>query len=208
MSLGPTRSIEKISAQAIEHALVIQEFDPIYKDWRATGSGVLIYTESLGSIVLTAEHVVLGVLDTNIRVCNLEGKSCINMDGYFLFDSDEHPVTDWAFYPLTEIPEGVTPALVSQGSQLAIGEPVTLIGVPFGQHPWVSQGHTAWLLEYPEGVLYGIDGYAAPGYSGGGIYNRQGELVAITIAIGVGTWGPQASQVLAVPIENIPIKLY
>lgn len=207
VSGGLTRSIERVSSDAIKHTVAIQIIDYEFNIWRTVGSGTLIDTDSLGSVILTAEHVALVTLGTRTRICNLHSSSCVFAEGNFIFDSSEDAGTDWAIYKMPELPDDVSPAHVSRDRDLAIGERVTLIGVPFGATPWVSQGNIAWLLNEPGGNLYGIDGYAVPGFSGGGVYDRSGKLVGVTIAIGVGMWGPQENQVLVVPISNIPFKL-
>ena len=204
---GFARSVEHVSLSVVEHTVAIQILDPEIGMWATVGSGTLIETKSLGYAVLTAEHVALVTLSGKTRMCNLNASSCIFVKGHFIFDSNEDAVTDWALYRMSEIPEGISPATVSRYRDILIGERVTLIGVPFGQTPWVSQGRIAWLINESGGDLYGVDGFAVPGFSGGGAYDRSGKLIGVTIAIGLGIWGPQENQVLVVPIGNIPFKL-
>ena len=189
--------------RVVKSTVAIRIYTPEGKDI-VIGSGVLLRDKRIGLIVLTARHVSLTILEKSPRACSILSSSCVELDASFVVtvSPDMRPSSDWAVYKLPRLPEGAATAQISN-SRVSIGDFVWVSGVPWGRIPWISSGNIAWQWTDDGELLMGISGYAAPGSSGGGVFNKEGKLIGITVAIMRTYGGIQTSQVLVVPIENI-----
>jgi len=168
----------------------------------AIGTGIVMKSQRFGSTILTAEHVAIASWTNDLYACSIiDETECVSL-GTAVVDLDESLVTDWAIFKVDNPPEGTKPARIAQ-RDASIGDNVFLIGMPWGRSPWLSKGLVSWFTgDNGEQVMF-VTGFAAPGFSGGGVYNEQGKLIGITVAIAVSEWGPQENQVLVVPIQNV-----
>jgi S1-C subfamily serine protease len=164
------------------------------------GTGVVIVDDGT---ILTNLHVVAGA--ERIRLVFANG-----------FESDAsivgiRPEYDLAVLQAHQIPDDLVAATMRSTTGLALGEPVVIVGFPFGLGPSVSAGVVSGLRREfvsPEGQrvlsnLIQFDAAANPGSSGGPLVTSDGEVVGIV----TGILNPRNHGVFvgigfAVPIEN------
>jgi len=198
------RKQEKTVLKVLKSTLEIRK---IFDDGatRPIGTGVVIDHPRTGLALLTAEHVAVSLFPHDIEVCTVLSGKCLRIPSLFLVEPNEgYPGQDWALYHLPFVPDDVVPAKINT-SLPSLGEDVWLIGVPWGGHPWLSKGHISWVLKpRDQKPILLLGGFAAPGFSGGGVFNEKGELLGITVAVkAVPGVGLQVNQILAAPIQNI-----
>ena len=89
-----------------------------------------------------------------------------------------------------DIPDGISPILIGNSTELKVGEPVYAIGHPF-QYYWTLTAGVVSQLERTMGSRYGFpiadliqfDAAVNPGNSGGPLLNSLGEVVGVVTAI-------------------------
>jgi S1-C subfamily serine protease len=144
------------------------------------GSGVVV--TQMGDI-LTALHVVSGA--EGIDVTFADGtKSSAEIVA-------SEPDQDIAVLRAKEPPADIVPAILGNPNALKIGSEAYAVGSPFGLSRSISSGVVSGLdrsfqRRNPSQVLRGliqIDAAVNPGNSGGPLVNRQGQVVAIVIAL-------------------------
>jgi S1-C subfamily serine protease len=137
-----------------------------------TGSGVLVSSNQ----VLTAAHVV----------------QAANKVAVVFPDGDEHMATvigssethDVALLQLDR-PVNVTPAVLGDSNDMAVGEDVFVVGAPLGESHTLTVGHLsahrrrAGLLGTSSVEFLQTDASINPGNSGGPMFNMDGEVVGI-----------------------------
>ena len=159
----------------------------------------------IGNIVITAEHVaeIQYSLPVPLKVCAFGNLAdCVVLERNYILDSSTSVSSDWAIFKVDKFPESVKPAKVSNRLP-EIGEEVIICGIPQGQTPWLSYGHVGYVWEEEGQNIFGVDGFAFFGSSGGGVFDRSGRLIGVTSAIGASEWGPQEDKVFVTPIANI-----
>lgn len=165
------------------------------------GTGIAVKINGKKAI-LTAEHVA-GALPFPVDVCSFYDL-CIYGVSNYISDSSSTLDSDWAAYFVDEFPEGIKPARISN-REPAIGDELWSAGRAFGDSPMIVKGTLAWVEESGDSKIYILNTYSVPGFSGGGVYNKKGELVGITVAIRVNEIGTQENFVLVVPISEIDL---
>ena len=208
LAASPKRKkvIERIqtSTVSIEVELSEGEFSSII------GTGVYLLDKNFGHVILTAEHVSLASLKGKIKFCSIVSEDCITMSNRPFLEADTgNLASDWAIYLIDKPPKGMNPA-VTDNESVDLGESVWLIGHQRGMQSWISHGNIASIYEHSEEknyVLYGVHSFAAPGFSGGGVFTSKGQLIGITVAIHVDskTGAPQGGSALVVPLGNISL---
>jgi putative serine protease PepD len=169
-----------------------------------TGTGMVI--DSRGDI-LTASHVVAGAssitvkfLDGTVRSAKVLGTDTSNAS------------------VLHVDPSGLTLHPLALGSiqPLVVGDPLAVIGDPFGYNRSLSTGVVAGLgrtIQAPNGYLVAdalqTDASVNPGNSGGPLIDAQGQVVGIVDQIATGASGAdQGSGVgFAIPIGPVKAEL-
>lgn len=131
------------------------------------GSGVVI--DKVNRLVLTAKHVIEGA--TTLSVILDDGQQ---FKGTVLWRAPEE---DLALVQLGGIGDLPPAALLRVGDDPDLGEPVYAIGNPLGIASIVTQGHVA--SERIGGDDLFVDASIAPGNSGGGLFDANGELIGI-----------------------------
>lgn len=89
-----------------------------------------------------------------------------------------------------DIPNGISPILIGNSTELKVGEPIYAIGHPF-QYYWTLTAGVVSQLERTMGSRYGFpiadliqfDAAVNPGNSGGPLLNSLGEVVGVVTAI-------------------------
>jgi putative serine protease PepD len=170
-----------------------------------TCSGIVINTQG---DILTASHVVAGAskitvkfLDGTVRTATALGTDTSNDASVLQVNA-----AGLTLHPL---------ALGSAGS-LVVGDPLAVIGNPFGYNRSLSTGVVSGIertIQAPSGALIGqalqTDAAVNPGNSGGPLLNAQGQVVGIADQIATGSSGvDQGSGVgFAVPIAPVKAEL-
>lgn len=205
-----------MAKQAIESSVVIQE--RVDWGWSTVGSGVAVRRHNalyMGPepkfAILTAEHVIKAEIGENptYRACAvLAVEDCVIL-GSYISGQHNHAGSgkDWALALVPDLPEQSRVARVHTRS-LNLGQQVIIVGHPWARF-WVSHGTVAAHRIIDGQKIVMVDGYAAPGTSGGGVYDHRGRLIGIVVALAVER-GPtgfipeyQHEQDYVVPVGNV-----
>ncbi|MCM8796523.1 MAG: trypsin-like peptidase domain-containing protein [Candidatus Omnitrophica bacterium] len=162
---------------------------------KSVGSGVIIDKSGL---IVTNAHVV-NMADSIYVILN-DG---MQAKGKVLYEDSEE---DLALIKITP-PKELTEAVLGQTKDLMLGETVVAIGNPFGLENTVTSGivsgkNRKLYSTYGELIadsLLQIDAPINPGNSGGALFNLNGELIGINLAV------VQYSQNIgfAIPVEKV-----
>lgn len=139
------------------------------------GSAVVIGSRTL----VTACHVVHGA--TSVRVTHDSGKVSASVTEVV---QDPDRARDLCLLTVDEdLP--APPAPIAPIGSVAVGEPVYAIGAPLGLELTLTAGLVSALRPIPNEALpdIQISAATAPGSSGGGLFDGQGRLVGVTVAI-------------------------
>jgi putative serine protease PepD len=170
-----------------------------------TGTGIVI--DPPGDI-LTASHVVAGAskitvkfLNGTVRTATVLGTDTSNDASVLHVNPAGLPL-----HPLT----------LGSSASLVVGDPLAVIGNPFGYNRSLSTGVVSGVertIQAPNGSLIAhalqTDAAVNPGNSGGPLLNAQGQVVGIADQIATGSSGvDQDSGVgFAVPIDTVKAEL-
>lgn len=196
-------SLSKLFEQVKESVVVVQGlvrqvdfFGRIYYS-SVQGSG-FIYSYSGRMLILTNNHVISGAV--NITVTMTTGEVC---DATLL---GANPNNDFAVLSIND-PKGNYKSLeIISSSTLKVGEPVIVVGTPYGLAGSMSNGIISalnrTLTTSSQSTITGVIQTTAPlnpGNSGGPLMNYQGQVIGIATAI------VQESQGIgfAIPSDNI-----
>jgi len=175
-------------------------------------SPVQIYNRTFRSVVLvenrrqtlTGTKIAEGsgfVYSTNYIVTNyhvVEGYESAGTEIWVRFYDGTYSEAEWIaadkYSDLAvlkvDIPDGISPILIGNSTELKVGEPVYAIGHPF-QYYWTLTAGVVSQLERTMGSRYGFpiadliqfDAAVNPGNSGGPLLNSLGEVVGVVTAI-------------------------
>jgi putative serine protease PepD len=170
-----------------------------------TGTGMVINTQG---DVLTASHVVAGASTITVKFLNGTVRTATVLGTDTSNDASVLHVN----------PSGLTlhPLRLGTIQSLAVGDPLAVIGNPFGYSRSLSTGVVSGLdrtIQAPNGfaIAHALQTDAAinPGNSGGPLFNSQGQVVGIADQIATGESGvDQGSGVaFAVPIDPVKTEL-
>ena len=137
------------------------------------GSGILVEDNQ----ILTAAHVVNTATIINVKFHDGETISAI------VLSSIEN--SDVALLKLTKAPSNAKVAILADSDKTKIGEPVFIIGAPFGISQTLSIGHLSGRMQ--RGLMAGgtpieflqTDTAINTGNSGGPMFNQHGEVIGI-----------------------------
>jgi S1-C subfamily serine protease len=214
-SYGLATDNSRAVSNAIESSVSIQVPDGWF-GWTTIGSGTVVRKHNslyMGPepkfAILTAQHVAdYSQYTTGMRACSdVNPYSCVSLTSYTHGDNSSEKVTgkDWALVFVKSLPVPMKPARV-RSKPLVLGERVVILG-----HPWqdflVSEG-ICGSKGTREGPMDRITSYAAPGSSGGGVFDRRGRMVGIVSGIAVhqghdGELEFQYAIVYTVPVGNV-----
>jgi S1-C subfamily serine protease len=170
-----------------------------------TGTGMAINTQG---DILTASHVVAGAsaitvkfLNGTVRTATVLGTDTSN---------------DAAVLHVNPAGLALHPLALGSTASLVVGDPLAVIGNPFGYNRSLSTGVVSGLermIQAPNGSLIAhalqTDAAVNPGNSGGPLLDVQGQVVGIADQIATGSSGvDQSSGVgFAVPIDPVKAEL-
>lgn len=160
---------EQIFKQVSPSVVVVQRLD-LRGDIVAFGSGVVIAADDSGTCrIVTNRHVIEG--GANFRV----GRNGRLWDAKLIHVDPNHDLAELSVEGLD------APAVRLRGSStLAVGEKVYAIGTPEGLALTMSEGLISGLRDVQGNQVIQTSAAISPGSSGGGLFDDQGRLVAIT----------------------------
>jgi S1-C subfamily serine protease len=143
--------------------------------FREIGSGVLI---SADGKVATAAHVVQQMEDITVEFLGEDPVAAR------VYASEQW--ADISIVQLSAVPSGATVAKLADSEPVLIGDPVFLVGAPYGLSYSLSQGviSARWgpdtvTKEFPLAEFFQTDAVMNTGNSGGPMFNRTGEVIGI-----------------------------
>jgi putative serine protease PepD len=170
-----------------------------------TGTGIVIDTKG---DILTASHVVAGASSITVKFLNGTVRTATVLGTDTSNDASVLHVTQ----------SGLTlhPLALGSTSSLVVGDPLAVVGDPFGYNRSLSTGVVSALdrtIQAPDGYLIAhalqTDASLNPGNSGGPVLNAQGQVVGIADQIATSSSNvDQGSGVaFAVPIDPVKSEL-
>lgn len=141
----------------------------------SVGAGVLISDDGL---IMTASHVVQTADYIVVEFQNGEevGAQVIASE----------PSVDLALLKLKRVPDHATPAKLGDSDKVSVGDPVLVIGAPYGVSHTLTVGHISgrhtresMTLAGPWGEFFQTDAAINPGNSGGPLLDMNGRVIGI-----------------------------
>ena len=134
------------------------------------GSGVVIRDDG---VIVTNHHVLEGASDAVVYLSSGDEYE----DAQFIYSD---PKKDILILKIGGFDLDV--ATLGNSNQLVIGESIFAIGSPQGYEGTVSRGIVTSIRSMDEGhKLIQMDAAISPGSSGGGVFNKDGELIGISV---------------------------
>ena len=189
--------IEKSSLTKYESSAREASVRVITKD--GMGSGIYV-TINKKNVVLTAAHVV-----DNFTTVSVIGRNDESIAGSVVYIDVDN---DFAIISLPKMATRSPVKFIQSKSELKdlIGEDITYTGFPNGHDLFTIRGSIAGI---ENGYLV-LQSYAWMGASGSGIFNSQGEIVGILVAVDSVRFDRSRhiveSMVWIVPIRNIEMR--
>jgi serine protease Do len=143
--------------------------------FKEIGSGVLI---SQDGKVATAAHVVQTMEDITVEFLGEEPVAARVVAS--------EPAADISILQLSVVPRDVTVATFANSDPIRVGDPVFIVGAPYGLSYSLSQGiiSARWApntvtKDFPLAEFFQTDAVINTGNSGGPMFTREGELIGI-----------------------------
>lgn len=140
-----------------------------------TGSGVLI---SADGKMMTAAHVVHSMDEISVEFLGGETVSARVVGS--------EPAADLSLLQLDRVPKGARVAPMADSSAVQVGDPVVIVGAPYGLSYSLSAGYISarWAPNtvyktMPMAEFFQTDATINTGNSGGPMFNMKGELIGI-----------------------------
>jgi serine protease Do len=140
-----------------------------------TGSGVLV---SADGKVMTAAHVVHALDEISVEF--LGGETVTARV------AASEPGADLSLLQLDRVPPGSKAAVMADTSTVHVGDPIVIVGAPYGLSYSLSTGHISarWApntvyKSMPLAEFFQTDAVINTGNSGGPMFNMRGEVVGI-----------------------------
>ena len=177
----------QVSEMVSPSVVVITTEQVVYSQWSwygqnqvesGAGSGVIISSDGY---ILTCAHVVSGASNITVTIGDTDYPATV---------VGEDDTSDVAVIKIDA--DGLTPATIGNSDDLAVGEDVLAVGNPLGElGGTVTSGIVSALnrsvsIQGSSSVntmsLIQMDASVSPGNSGGGLFNRNGELIGLVNA--------------------------
>ena len=140
-----------------------------------TGSGVLISSDGK---VMTAAHVVHSMNEISVEFLGGETVSAKVIAS--------EPGADLSLIQLERVPPGARVAQMANSNTVRVGDPVYIVGAPYGLSYSLSAGiiSARWeadtvTRDFPLAEFFQTDAVINTGNSGGPMFTRSGELIGI-----------------------------
>jgi S1-C subfamily serine protease len=175
--LGENAPLSQLFEQVRESVVVIQAFSPTAT---VQGSG-FVYNYSGQMIILTNNHVIENAITINVTFAS--GNT------YTVLHKDSNPNTDVALLTISAPQSEYKPLVIVNSSTLKVGDPVIVVGTPYGLEGSMSNGIISALnrtITTDQITLTNIIQTTAPlnpGNSGGPLMNYMGQVVGMATAI-------------------------
>ena len=135
----------------------------------STSSGVVLHIDN-NYYVLSASHILTKETDKVFVISNDVP--------YLLSFVKQDKKYDLSLFKFVLKPESLTPTKIAL-NEPNVGDPIIAVGNPDGMEDAVTRGH---IIKKTKDTYF-IDALIYFGSSGGGIFNNNGELVGINVAI-------------------------
>ena len=143
--------------------------------FKEIGSGVLITPDGK---VATAAHVVHTMEDITVEFLGEEPVAARVIAS--------EPWADASILQVSVVPRGATVSKLADSDPIVVGDPVIIVGAPYGLSYSLSQGIVSarWppntvTKEFPLAEFFQTDAVINTGNSGGPMFTRAGELIGI-----------------------------
>jgi S1-C subfamily serine protease len=143
--------------------------------FKEIGSGVLISPDGK---VATAAHVVATMEDITVEFLGEEPVSARVISS--------EPLADISIIQVSVVPRDATVAKLADSDPVVVGDPVFIVGAPYGLSYSLSQGiiSARWAADtvtkdFPLAEFFQTDAVINTGNSGGPMFTREGELIGI-----------------------------
>ena len=162
--LFPYQNVSAISLGLVSKSVVTIKTDV------GEGSGVVIRNDG---VIVTNHHVLEGASDAVVYLSNGDEYE----DAQFIYSD---PKKDILILKIGGFDLDV--AILGNSNQLVIGESIFAIGSPQGYEGTVSKGIVTSIRSMDKGhKLIQMDAAISPGSSGGGVFNKDGELIGVSV---------------------------
>ena len=177
----------QVSEMVSPSVVVITTEQVVYSQWSwygqnqvesGAGSGVIISSDGY---ILTCAHVVSGASNITVTIGDTDYPATV---------VGEDDTSDVAVIKIDA--DGLTPATIGNSDDLAVGEDVLAVGNPLGElggtvtSGIVSALNRSVTIQGTSSTntmsLIQMDASVSPGNSGGGLFNRNGELIGLVNA--------------------------
>ena len=171
-------TIRKV-AQSCVMIEVRGQYDYYYQPIKWSGSGVIV---SENGVVVTAGHVVKDAVE--IKIILSDGRE------YKAISFEYENTTDLGIIKIDA--DNLSILSLGDSNKCMLGDTVIAIGCPFGETLFntVTVGIISGLKRdisfFGEKLLLQIDAATAPGKSGGGVFDAQGNLIGIMVGMNTG----------------------
>ncbi|KKL91732.1 hypothetical protein LCGC14_1891750 [marine sediment metagenome] len=152
------------------------QYDYNYQPIKWSGSGVIV---SENGVIVTAGHVVKDAVE--IKIILSDGR------GYKAVSFEYENTTDLG---IIKIPANGLPIIsLGDSNKQILGNSIFTIGCPFGETLFntvtvgVISGLKRDISFFGEKLLLQIDAATAPGKSGGGVFDMEGNLIGIMVGM-------------------------
>jgi S1-C subfamily serine protease len=153
------------------------------------GSAFVIESTANRSLLVTNYHVVRTLWTAHVR-------RVVIRDGHTSFNGSIETVRPDADLALIEVPRGLSPLEPRDGSA-EVGEPVVVVGSPYGYGGTVSTG----VVSAVRGPILQFSAPVSPGSSGGPVLDVDGAVIGVAAAK-VEARGAEGLS-FAIPIERV-----
>ena len=177
----------QVSEMVSPSVVVITTEQVVYSQWSwygqnqvesGAGSGVIISSDGY---ILTCAHVVSGASNITVTIGDTDYPATV---------VGEDDISDVAVIKIDA--DGLTPATIGSSDELAVGEDVLAVGNPLGElggtvtSGIISALNRSVTIQGTSSTntmsLIQMDASVSPGNSGGGLFNRNGELIGLVNA--------------------------
>jgi len=187
-----------------EHSVTMEAYSAKAGRWYRIGSGTLVEVGKNPNI-LTAWHVAEYAVEYPMRACPVlaEKNKCVYVVYPWASEMDNIGYTgDWALFQIVKAPDGMKPAKMRK-RRASVGESIYTLTSPSVSEGLMGSGVLSKYDGTPGNYLYMTDAFVFYGSSGGGVYDANGQLIGIVVAVRVYDEQPIPHVNFAVPVTRV-----